>query len=80
MESEGHWCLIESDPGVFTDLIRNFGVTGVQIEELYSLEDEACSHMKPIHGLIFLYKWRAGDEPMGQPAKDSEQIYFAQQV
>nr|CAD7399665.1 unnamed protein product [Timema cristinae] len=81
-QSAGNWCLIESDPGVFTELIKEFGVKGVQVEELYCLGAEHFEHLKPIHGLIFLFKWVKDDEPTGSVVQDSrlEKIFFAKQV
>ncbi|EFO15265.1 ubiquitin carboxy terminal hydrolase UCH-L5 [Loa loa] len=80
MSDAGNWCLIESDPGVFTELVRGFGVSGVQVEELYSLDKELFSDLKPVHGLIFLFKWRAGEEPCGSLVLDNNRVFFAQQV
>ncbi|XP_076045972.1 ubiquitin carboxy-terminal hydrolase L5 [Oratosquilla oratoria] len=82
MADAGNWCLIESDPGIFTELISKFGVKGVQVEELWCLDQEAFVDLKPVHGLIFLFKWQQDDEPTGSVVQDNrlEKIFFAKQV
>jgi len=80
------WNTIESDAGVFTYLLENLGVKGVQFEELLSLEKEELESLSPIYGVIFLFKYPTNETKSSTP-KDgtydhsaAETLFFANQV
>jgi hypothetical protein len=56
------------------------GVKDVEFEELYMLDVEQLQTMKPVYGLIFLFKWDASIQSQAQPATNADHIYFAKQV
>ncbi|KAK7206955.1 ubiquitin carboxyl-terminal hydrolase [Myxozyma melibiosi] len=90
MSSSG-WNTIESDAGVFTELIETLGVKSVQFDELLSLDPSSLSALAPLYGVIFLFKWTQsviaqqadgnGGKPVdGEYAPDAEyEIFFARQ-
>ena len=87
--SEG-WSLTESDPAIFTSLLQELGVQGLEVTELYSLDSTLLTSLQPIYALIFLFKYvdtsvqtQSGDLTLpnstGTPKEDVD-FYFAHQV
>ena len=92
MQDDGlPWCTIESDPGVFTQLLLSVGVVGVEVQEIYSFEQTKLQ-ASDVFGLVLLFKYDSGSRqrsryltPPASPgativADSSAKIYFAKQV
>ena len=73
------WCTIESDPGVFSELIKNIGVKGVQVEEIIDMDILEVGN-EPVYGLIFLFKYmkNSGYKPNVLTSWDKD-LFFANQ-
>ncbi|KAJ3437368.1 ubiquitin carboxyl-terminal hydrolase isozyme l5 [Anaeramoeba flamelloides] len=55
---EMSWTQIESDPGVFTEMIQKFGVKNVQVVDVLGVTKEAFRSIGSPLGFIFLFKWK----------------------
>ncbi|XP_042605728.1 ubiquitin carboxyl-terminal hydrolase BAP1-like [Cyprinus carpio] len=53
------WLELESDPGLFTLLVEDFGVKGVQVEEIYDLQSKCQRWINRylFFCLLILFKW-----------------------
>jgi ubiquitin carboxyl-terminal hydrolase L5 len=73
--------------GVFTEMLETLQVKGVELQELYSLDDDSLSRLGKVYGLIFLFQWigsqqqehAANKEPLSE-GDIPEDLFFAHQV
>ncbi|KAG5646833.1 hypothetical protein DXG03_002210 [Asterophora parasitica] len=77
------WQLTESDPGVFTELLKTLGVPMI-VDDLYSLDPDTLASLQPLHALIFLFKWipSSGDSTSTSAGQSDPDFpgFFAHQV
>ncbi|CAB9506551.1 terminal hydrolase calypso [Seminavis robusta] len=78
-EGGEEWCTIESDPGVFSEVLEEVGCKHVELEELWSLDEETLMTLHStgaVYGLIFLFKWESkkNKPPASPSAKPREPL------
>ncbi|KAJ7128952.1 ubiquitin carboxyl-terminal hydrolase [Mycena crocata] len=82
-EDSNGWQLTESDPGVFSELLKTLGVPLI-VDDLYSLDPDSLAALQPLHALIFLFKWipTSGDASTSQGGEHDRDFpgFFAHQV
>ncbi|KAF8492513.1 hypothetical protein JB92DRAFT_3237349 [Gautieria morchelliformis] len=78
----GPFAVVESDPDVFTAIIRGMGVQGVEVEEVYSIEAWAIDHLRPrAKGLIFCFPHEKDFHPKSDFCDPTSQnVWFANQL
>ncbi|OAG44034.1 hypothetical protein AYO21_01886 [Fonsecaea monophora] len=73
------WAEIENDPIVFSTLLREWGVSNVQVNEVVPLDSVFEYPPQSIYGLIFLSRW-AAPETENDLTQPPTGIWFANQT
>lgn len=66
-EATDEWRELESDPGLFSLLIQEFGVHGVKVEEIYDVSKKIEAK---VYGFVFLFRYELGDRRARKKARD----------
>lgn len=78
------WNTIESDCGVFTTLVEDLGVSGIEFFDVLSIDPDSLAQFSPLYGIIFLYKYRKSEYAVPREYSETEQdasgqFFFAHQ-
>ncbi|CAG0890244.1 unnamed protein product [Cyprideis torosa] len=70
------WLELESDPGLFTLLVEDFGVRGVQVDEIYDIKSDLET---PVYGFIFLFKWNEARRARRKAREEAKELNYVKE-
>ncbi|KAF1352019.1 hypothetical protein BDV97DRAFT_397073 [Delphinella strobiligena] len=74
------WCEVESEPAFFNTILHDSGVSGIKLQEVLGLDDDALAILpKPVHAMIFLFRYRE-DARENEATTCPSNVWFANQV
>lgn len=74
------FCEIESEPAYFSAILRDMGVQGVNVREVFAMDPVFLETLpQPIYGLILLFRYREHGTS-GQAPENPGQVWFANQL
>lgn len=75
------WMEMESEPAFFNAMLKDMGVRGVKVHEVYSLEDDELAVLpQPVHALIFLFRYRETEKSDNEIGTCPKHVWFANQT
>ena len=74
------WVEMESEPAFFNVMLKEMGVRGVKVNEVYSMDDNDMAMLpQPVHALIFLFRYQGTDKTKLE-TECPKQVWYAEQV
>ncbi|PPJ58832.1 hypothetical protein CBER1_08499 [Cercospora berteroae] len=75
------WVEMESEPAFFNVMLKEMGVRGAKVQEVLSIDEEGLAMLpRPVHALIFLFRYKTQDEQDQYTGAPQKHIWFANQV
>ena len=75
------WVEMESEPSFFNVMLREMGVEGVKVQEIYDLDENMLAFLpEPVHAFIFLFRYRDPDTAVQESGDCPNHVWFANQT
>ncbi|KAI6810191.1 hypothetical protein KC332_g14173 [Hortaea werneckii] len=75
------WVEMESEPAFFNVMIREMGVQGVKVQEIYELDENMLAFLsEPVHAFIFLFRYKDADAQSQSNGSCPKHVWFANQT